>query len=105
MNKQDILNRLIKNQDALKNCGLLSLAVLGSSAYPHAESKDSIKLLVSFENSLGPLELVVIKDSLENLLGGPVELLTRYALPILEREKIVKEAVEVFLTPQIPAHT
>lgn len=51
---------------------------------------------MSFENSLGPLELEAIKVSLENLFGRPVDLLTKYALPILEREKIVEEAVRVF---------
>lgn len=71
-------------------------AVLGASVYAQAESKNTIKLLVSFENSLGPLEFEAIKVSLENLLGGSVELLTRHALPSSLKDKLLEEAVVVF---------
>jgi len=73
--------------------GVASLAVFGSAARDEARPESDVDLLVEFSQPVGLFELVAVKEYLEELLGLPVDLVTRDSLKQQLRERILKEAI------------
>jgi predicted nucleotidyltransferase len=96
MNKQEFLKKITKHQDVLQKYGIQSLSIFGPWAANDVEEKNSINVLVSLDSSRESFELEAAKKDLEKLLGVSVDLLTKHALPVSLKEKILHEAVLVF---------
>jgi len=71
------------------------LAIFGSVARNQASPGSDIDLLVDFVKTPGLLKYIELKNHLEQLLGVPVDLVTRKALKQQLRETILSGAVRV----------
>lgn len=94
MNKRTILDLLRKHKPVLeKRFDLFELGLFGSAARDEADDQSDIDVLVSFEGPATSQRYFGVQFYLEDLLGRPVDLITRKALrpelqPTIERELI-----------------
>ena len=94
MNQRTILDLLRKHKSVLtKRFDLFELALFGSSARDEADDQSDVDVLVSFEGPATSRRYFGVQFYLEDLLGKPVDLVTRKALrpefhPTIERELI-----------------
>ena len=93
MRRDDVLRALAEHRRELMKLGVASLAVFGSAARDEARPESDVDLLVEFSQPVGLFELVAVKEYLEELLGLPVDLVTRDSLKQQLRERILKEAI------------
>ena len=73
--------------------GVRSLALFGSRAREQAHAESDIDVLVEFDGPAASARYFGLQFFLEDLLGGPVDLVTRQALrpqlrPFIERDAI-----------------
>lgn len=73
--------------------GARSVKIFGSAARGEAGPGSDVDLLVEFEPGYSLLDLVAIKQDLEDLLGCPVDVVTEKALSPYLREQILQEAI------------
>ncbi len=91
--RDEILNTLRVNADELRRLGIASIAVFGSVARDEATRESDVDLLVEFTGPVGLFEFNRIRRRLEELVGHPVDLVTRDALHPALAENILREAV------------
>lgn len=72
-----------------------SLSVFGSTSRGAATAESDIDILVEFSKTPGLFEFIRLKYYLEDLLGKPVDLVTRGALKQPLKDTILREAVRV----------
>jgi uncharacterized protein len=98
MNRVQAIAQLKKRTDAIKALGATSLYLFGSSARDEARPESDIDLFVDYdpEKKFSLVDLVGIKQFLEDELGMPVDVTTRDSLHPMLREDIEKSAVRVF---------
>ncbi|MEW6288438.1 MAG: nucleotidyltransferase family protein [Thermodesulfobacteriota bacterium] len=78
--KQQIMKLLAMNKPELeKRFGVKTLALFGSYARGDMRPDSDVDILVDVPPEIG-LEFVTLADRLENLLGLPVELVSRRAI-------------------------
>ena len=87
--RQDILRILAKH-------GVTSARVFGSVARGESRPESDLDLLVQLEPGYSLLDLIAIKQELEDLLGCEVDVVTEAALSPYMREQILQEAKCVF---------
>ena len=75
--------------------GARNLRVFGSVSRGEATEKSDIDLLISLEPGRTLLDIVAIKQDLEDLLGCNVDVVTEDAVSPYIREKILKDAVSL----------
>lgn len=73
--------------------GARAVRVFGSRARGDAEAGSDLDLLVSLEPGRSLLDVVAIKQDLEDLLGYPVDVVTEGGLSPYLRERILAEAL------------
>ena len=73
--------------------GAGSVRVFGSLARGSAKPESDLDLLVELEKDRSLLDLVAIKQDLEDLLGCKVDVVTEAAISPYIREDVLKEAV------------
>ena len=95
MRRDDLLKRLAAQRRQLVAFHLKSLAVFGSVARNEARADSDIDLLVEFEGPATLDRYMKLKDFLEGVLGGPVDLLTRKGVRPELAPQIEQEAVYV----------
>lgn len=79
--KQDILQRLQKNSTPLRALGVKRLGLFGSFVRNQGDEKSDIDLLVEFEEGKKNFDhFMALSFLLEEILGLPVELVTRESL-------------------------
>ena len=93
MERQDLLRLLTAQRDKFGAFNVKSLAVFGSVARGEARADSDVDLLVEFEGPATFDQYTKLKRFLENLIGGPVDLLTRKGVraefvPTIEREAV-----------------
>ncbi|HKP52622.1 MAG TPA: nucleotidyltransferase family protein [Chloroflexia bacterium] len=74
------------------NYGARSIRVFGSVARGEATSNSDLDLLVQFAPGYSLLDLIAIKQDLEDLLGRKVDVVTEAALSPYIREQVLREA-------------
>ena len=90
MRRAEALEKLIRHRRELAAFGIKSLALFGSVARDEAWEDSDVDILMEF---LGPATFNgYLKFFLEDLLGGPVDLVTRRSIRPRIRERIEKEA-------------
>lgn len=95
MKRDEVLAILAHHQADLKKLGVKSLAVFGSVARDEARPDSDVDLLAEFQRPFGLFKYVKLKEYLENILGCPVDLVTRDAVLEELRDDICREAVNV----------
>ena len=75
--------------------GALNLRVFGSVSRGEASEKSDLDILVNLEPGRTLLDIVAIKQDLEDLLGCKVDVVTEDAVSPYIREQILKEAVSL----------
>lgn len=102
MRRSDTLRLLGEHREDLARLGVESLAVFGSVARDEAGPDSDVDVLVEVRRPMGLFGLIEIQEYLEGLLGRRVDLVTRQALKPRLRERVLREAVAVFVTNPAP---
>lgn len=96
--KAEILDRLEVGGESLRALGVEQLALFGSFVHDAAGSDSDVDLLIDFATDRKSFETFMsTADLLENLLGRPVELITRDSLSPYLGPHILEEAEDVRL--------
>lgn len=93
MRKEDIINTLTAHRSQLREMGIKSLALFGSTARDEATEGSDVDLLVEFDRPVGLFHFARVRRELSNMLGCPVDLVTRKALREETRDEILQEAI------------
>jgi predicted nucleotidyltransferase len=75
--------------------GAQNVRVFGSVSRGEAGPKSDVDLLVKLEPGRSLLDLIAIKQDLEDLLGREVDVVTEDAVSAYIREQVLKEAVNL----------
>jgi len=89
--RQKVLDLLVERRDELRELSVSSLALFGSVARDKATPESDLDVLVEFSGPATFDRYMDLKFYLEDLLGIPVDLVTRKALkpqlvPVIEKE-------------------
>lgn len=97
-NKADIFGQLRALEQPLRERGLASLALFGSFARNDARPDSDVDVLVDIAADVpfSLVDLVAVKDFLEDRLGRPVDVVTKNGLEPLIRERVLRDAETVF---------
>ncbi len=91
--RDQILEALASQRPLFERFGVSSVALFGSLARGEATEDSDIDLLVEFSKPIGLLQFVALKRALGEVLGRPVDLVTRNALKPQLRDQILREAI------------
>jgi predicted nucleotidyltransferase len=75
--------------------GARNLRVFGSHARGEASSKSDLDLLINLEPGRSLLDLIAIKQDLEDLLGCAVDVVTEDAVSPHIRDQVLQDAVSL----------
>ena len=92
MRKDEAIGLLADHREDLSQFGVKSLALFGSVVRDKARSGSDVDILVEFEGTATFDRYMELKFFLEDLLGCPVDLVTRKALRPRLRPYVEKEA-------------
>ena len=73
--------------------GARNVRVFGSMARDEASPDSDVDILVDMEEGHGLLDIVAIKQELEELLGRPVDVVTEAAVSVYIRDEVLNQAV------------
>ena len=97
MKRNEAVGKLRRYAGRLRSLGATSLFLFGSTAKNKATRRSDIDLFVDYDpKKLTLMELVGIKQLLENELGVEVDVTTRDSLHPLLRDEIEQSAIRVF---------
>ncbi len=98
MNRTDAIEKLQQHADAVKGMGATALYLFGSTARNEAGRSSDLDLYIDYEPAkrFSLLDLVGIKQFLEEMLSVKVDLTTRSSLHPMLRADIEQSAVRVF---------
>lgn len=98
MNRTDAIEKLQQHADAVKGMGATALYLFGSTARNEAGRSSDLDLYIDYEPAkrFSLLDLVGIKQFLEEKLAVEVDLTTRSSLHPMLRADIEQSAVRVF---------
>lgn len=97
MKRVEAISRLKQGEDEMRRLGVLRLYMFGSTARDEAGTDSDVDLF--FDHSRGALSLyglMDIKDLAREILGRPVDIMTRSSLHPALRTEIEASAVRVF---------
>ncbi len=95
MGRDEILSILNEHRVELQAFGVGSIALFGSTARDEAGAASDVDILVEFDGPPSFGQFMDLKFYLEDLLGCPVDLVTRRALKPRLRNRVEEEAVIV----------
>ena len=96
MNRDKIIKQLAANMTDLRtHYDVENLSIFGSVARDQATVNSDVDVLIDFTTPPGLLRYIELKEHLEQLLGMPVDLVTRNALKHQLRDAILSEAIRV----------
>jgi putative addiction module CopG family antidote len=96
--KEKLLAELTVLKKYLRQRGVASLALFGSSVRGDRRSDSDVDLLIDIDPNMrfSLVDLVGVKDFLEDRLGRSVDVVTREGLEPLIRDQVLREAEAVF---------
>ena len=80
----------------LRKHGVVHAAIFGSLARGSARPSSDLDLVVEFDGDRGLLDLVALKQGLEDLLRRKVDVVTYLALHPRIKQKVLREQVRIF---------
>jgi predicted nucleotidyltransferase len=92
MRRSEILQTLEAHGEELAEMGVKSLAIFGSAARDEARPDSDVDVLVEFRGPATFNGYMDLKFFLEDLLGSPVDLVTRRSIRPRLKERIESEA-------------
>src|SRR5215213_11639095 len=95
MRREDVLRLLSAHRAEIARFGVRSLAFFGSVARDEARADSDVDFLVDFTTPPNFADFMNLKFFLEDLLGRPVDLITRKTLKPRLRSEVEKEAIHV----------
>ena len=98
MDRNQAIGRLKENADAVRGMGATALYLFGSTASGQATDESDLDLFIDYDQTRGfsLLDLVGIKQFLEECMSIAVDLTTRDSLHPRLRDSIEKTAIKVF---------
>ncbi len=93
MRRDEVLRLLADARQALGPFRVKSLFLFGSVARNEASGESDIDLLVDFDETPTLFEFARLRRLLAEILGSPVDLVTRSALKAQLRDRILSEAI------------
>ncbi len=98
MNRTDALEKLLQHADTMKGMGATALYLFGSTARSEAELSSDIDLFIDYDPAkrFSLLDLVGIKQFLEEELAVDIDITTRNSLHPMLRTEVEASAVRVF---------
>jgi len=92
-NPADVLTLIAEHRTELQGHAVSGVWVFGSAARGELRLDSDIDLLVEFDRPVSLFEFARLRGHLQDLLGRPVDLVTREALKPQLRDRILREAV------------
>lgn len=98
MNRTDAISRLRQSADAVKGMGATALYLYGSTARDEAQAASDLDLFIDYDpkTRFSLLDLVGIKQFLEEELAIDIDITTRNSLHPMLRADIEQSAIRVF---------
>lgn len=98
MNRIDAVRKLRQHADAVKGMGATALYLFGSTARDEALASSDLDLFIDYDPAarFSLIDLVGIKQFLEENLSVAVDVTTRSSLHPMLRDDIEQSAVRVF---------
>ena len=98
MTKNEALNRLKMHEPELRQAGLRSLYLFGSTSRGDTRTGLDIDLLCDLQDSdeLGLLEFIRLRNRLSDLLDSPIDLVERRVMRPRIYERVAREMIQVF---------
>lgn len=93
MTRDEVFQRLAASRAQLAPFGVSAIFVFGSAVRNEAREDSDVDLLVDFERPVGLFEFLRLRRFLSDLVGRPVDLVTRAALKPQLRDRILAEAI------------
>jgi hypothetical protein len=96
--REEVFAKLAALKGSLREHGLKSLALYGSVVRGTAQPESDVELLIDVEPStcFSLIDLVRLKDFLEDRLGHKVDVINRAGLNENDRDRVQREALTVF---------
>jgi uncharacterized protein len=96
--KAEVFARLAPLEKPLRERGLKSLAIFGSVVRGTARPDSDVDVLIDIEPDarFSLIDLVALKDFLEDRLDRPVDVVTKAGLEPCIRDRVLHEAASVF---------
>ncbi len=98
MNKTEAISKLRKSADTVKGMGATALYLFGSTARDETSERSDLDLFIDYDASrrFSLLDLIAIKQLLEEEMAVEVDVTTRDSLHPMLKEDIERSAVRVF---------
>ncbi|MGR6431063.1 nucleotidyltransferase family protein [Rhizobium sp. PAMB 3174] len=98
MNRSDAIRKLKQHAHAVKGMGVTALYIFGSTVRNEAQASSDLDLFIDYDPArrFSLLDLVGIKQLLEEELSVEVDVTTRSSLHPMLRNDIEQSAVRVF---------
>jgi predicted nucleotidyltransferase len=98
MNRTDAILRLRQTEDAVRGMGATALYLFGSTVRDEAQSASDLDIFIDYdaEGRFSLLDLVGIKQHLEEELALAVDVTTRTSLHPMLRDDIEQSAIRIF---------
>lgn len=96
--KKKVFTQLASLEKPLRERGVISLALFGSFVRDAARPDSDVDVLVEIapDMEFSLVDLVAVKDFLEDRLGHPVDVVTKDGLEPVIRDRVLREAESVF---------
>lgn len=98
MNRTDAIQKLQRHADAIKDMGATALYLFGSTVRDEARASSDLDLFIDYDPAkrFSLLDLVGIKQLLEEELSVDVDVTTRNSLHPMLRTDIEQSAIRIF---------
>jgi len=98
MDRNQIIDRLRQNTDAIRGMGAVSLYLFGSVARDQARPDSDVDLFIDYDPArrFSLVDLVGIKQFLEEQMATEIDITTRDSLHPLLKDDIERSATRVF---------
>ena len=98
MNRQDILDRLRKNERALRERGVMHAALFGSAARGEQRQNSDIDILVDLDPDIVVtiFDYAGVKEYISGMFDAPVDVVSREGLKPQVRPRATADAIYAF---------
>jgi len=96
MRRDEAINLLRRHRSEIAAHGVRALYLFGSTRRDEASPESDVDLFLDYEQGFSLLDLVAVKEQLDDILGASADLTTREGLHPILRDDILSDAERVF---------